>query len=63
MTVEAKVIRTIPGRAKIGDKIKVTASEQRLLVADGKVADEAPAVNRAVKTQEVLKRGRGKRDR
>mgnify|MGYP000728264057 CR=1 FL=1 len=61
MTVEAKIIRTIPGRAKIGDTIKVTASENRLLVADGKVAGEPAPVNRAVQTEEVVKRGRGKR--
>lgn len=61
MTVKAKIIRTIPGRATIGDVINVTASEHRLLVADGKVADEPKPVNRAVQSQEVVKRGRGKR--
>lgn len=61
MSVEAKVIRTIPGRATIGETIKVSASENRLLVADGKVAGEPSPVNRAVQSKEVLKRGRGKR--
>ena len=57
--MKVRIIRTIPGRAAIGEVLDVPAGEGRLLIRAGKALpqeDEPVREDRAVK--EVTKRGR-----